>query len=160
MRAPDGYTTPDPAIARCRRMRKAGLRIVFTNGCFDLLHPGHLMLLEKARAMGDFLVVGLNTDRSVTALKGPGRPVVPFQGRAALLSALAPVGLVIPFDEDTPARLISEVCPDVLVKGGDYSVENVVGAEFVLSNGGRVEIVPLLDGFSSTGLLLSSRMNG
>ncbi len=160
MRVPDGSTTHDSAIARCRRIRKAGLRIVFTNGCFDLLHPGHLMLLEKARAMGDFLVVGLNTDRSVTALKGPGRPVVPLPGRAALLSALAPVGLVIPFDEDTPARLISEVCPDVLVKGGDYSVENVVGAGFVLSKGGSVEIVPLLDGFSSTSLLKNSRTSG
>lgn len=158
MRAPDAGGATDPAVARCMRVRHAGLTLVFTNGCFDVLHPGHLLLLETARAMGDFLVVGLNTDRSVKALKGPGRPAVPLSGRAALLSALAPVDLVIPFDEDTPARLIRDVRPHVLVKGGDYSAADVVGADTVLAEGGRVEIVPLLPGFSTTGLLEGGRM--
>ncbi len=158
MRAPDTGGACDPAVARCMRVRRAGLTLVFTNGCFDVLHPGHLLLLETAREMGDFLVVGLNTDRSVKALKGPGRPAVPLSGRAALLSALAPVDLVIPFDEDTPARLIREIRPHVLVKGGDYSAADVVGADTVLADGGRVEIVPLLPGFSTTGLLEGGRM--
>lgn len=158
MRAPDAGSAYDPAVARCLRVRRAGLTLVFTNGCFDVLHPGHLLLLETARGMGDFLVVGLNTDRSVKALKGSGRPAVPLSGRIALLSALAPVDLVIPFDEDTPARLIREVRPHVLVKGGDYSAAFVVGADTVLAEGGRVEIVPLLPGFSTTGLLEGGRM--
>ncbi|HOA05842.1 MAG TPA: adenylyltransferase/cytidyltransferase family protein [Candidatus Fermentibacter daniensis] len=158
MQAPDAVSACDPAVARCRRVRRAGLTLVFTNGCFDVLHPGHLLILETARSMGDFLVVGLNTDRSVKALKGPGRPAVPLSGRAAMLAALAPVDLVIPFDEDTPARLIREIRPHVLVKGGDYSAEDVVGADTVLADGGRVEIVPLLPGFSTTVLLEGGRM--
>ena len=144
---------PAGALARCRRVRRAGLSLVFTNGCFDVLHPGHLALLEQARALGDFLVVGLNSDRSVRALKGPGRPVLPLAGRLALLTALEPVDLVIPFDEDTPERLISEVAPDILVKGGDYSASSVVGAASVEARGGRVVIVPLVEGYSTTRIL-------
>lgn len=153
---------PDPlrVVARCRRVRRAGLSLVFTNGCFDVLHPGHLALLEQARALGDFLVVGLNTDRSVRALKGPGRPALPLEGRLALLSSLAPVDLVIPFDEDTPERLISEVAPDVLVKGGDYSASSVVGAASVEARGGRVVIVPLVEGYSTTRILGGGRTTG
>ncbi len=153
---------PDPAsaVARCRRVRRAGLSLVFTNGCFDVLHPGHLALLEQARALGDFLVVGLNTDRSVRALKGPGRPALPLEGRLALLSSLEPVDLVIPFDEDTPERLISEVAPDVLVKGGDYAASGVVGAASVEARGGRVVIVPLVEGFSTTRILGGGRTTG
>ncbi|MDM7992853.1 MAG: D-glycero-beta-D-manno-heptose 1-phosphate adenylyltransferase [Candidatus Fermentibacter sp.] len=161
MPATDGGL-PDPALAaaRCRRVRRAGLSLVFTNGCFDVLHPGHLSLLEQARALGDFLVVGLNTDRSVRALKGPGRPALPLEGRLALLSSLEPVDLVIPFDEDTPERLISEVAPDVLVKGGDYAASSVVGAASVEARGGRVVIVPLVEGFSTTRILGGGRTTG
>ncbi len=161
MPATDGAPPyPALAVARCRRVRRAGLSLVFTNGCFDVLHPGHLALLEQARALGDFLVVGLNTDRSVRALKGPGRPVLPLEGRLALLSALEPVDLVIPFDEDTPERLISEVAPDVLVKGGDYEASRVVGAASVEARGGRVVIVPLVEGFSTTRILGGGRTTG
>lgn len=144
-------------VERCRRISRAGLTLVFTNGCFDLLHPGHLRLLEAAAGFGDFLVVGLNTDRSVRVLKGEGRPVVPFDGRAAMLSALRPVDLVVPFDEDTPLTLIEETRPLVLVKGGDYDGRSVVGADLVESWGGRVEIVPLTGGWSTTGLLSGGR---
>jgi rfaE bifunctional protein nucleotidyltransferase chain/domain len=138
------------AVARCRRSRAAGLSIVFTNGCFDILHAGHVMLLETARGLGDMLVVGLNSDESVRGLKGPSRPVMPLASRAACLAALRCVDLVIPFDEPTPASLVEALEPDILVKGGDYSPGGVVGGESVIRHGGRVVIVPLLGGFSST----------
>jgi D-sedoheptulose 7-phosphate isomerase len=126
---------------------------VFTNGCFDLLHPGHVDLLRRARELGDRLVVGINSDRSVHAIKGPGRPVQSEQERAAVLRALRYVDEVIVFDEPTPARLIEELQPDVLVKGGDWPVEQIVGADFVLRRGGRVLSLPLLPGYSTTALL-------
>lgn len=138
------------AAARCRRARAAGLSIVFTNGCFDILHAGHVMLLETARGLGDMLVVGLNSDDSVRGLKGPGRPVMPLASRAACLAALRCVDLVVPFDEATPASLVDALEPDILVKGGDYSQDEVAGGESVIRRGGRVVIVPLLEGFSST----------
>ncbi len=127
--------------------------IVFTNGCFDLLHPGHISYLEKARSLGDRLIVGLNSDESVKRLKGSARPVNKQQDRARLLAALQCVDAVVVFEEDTPARLIEEVKPDILVKGGDYSVDQVVGASFVQSYGGRVEILPYVDGYSSSHIL-------
>jgi D-beta-D-heptose 7-phosphate kinase/D-beta-D-heptose 1-phosphate adenosyltransferase len=133
--------------------RSSGQRIVFTNGCFDLLHAGHIMLLEAARRMGDRLVVGLNSDASVRALKGPGRPVVPEQDRARLLAAFAAVDAVIVFDEPTPRSLIVGLRPDVLVKGGDYSEDSIVGASEVRSWGGVIAIVPLLQGLSTTSLI-------
>jgi D-sedoheptulose 7-phosphate isomerase len=126
---------------------------VFTNGCFDLLHPGHVDLLERARDFGDRLIVGLNSDRSVRALKGPGRPLIPEEERAALLRALRCVDEVIIFDELTPARLIEEVQPDVLIKGGDWAVEQIVGAKTVWRKGGRVLSLPLKLGYSTTGLV-------
>jgi D-beta-D-heptose 7-phosphate kinase/D-beta-D-heptose 1-phosphate adenosyltransferase len=141
------------ASRRSRRLREAGLRVCFTNGCFDLLHPGHLHSLRVAREQGDALFVGLNSDESVRRLKGPGRPVLPLRSRAELLSALRFVDYVVPFDEDTPAELIAAVLPDVLVKGGDYDESDVVGADIVRSRGGDVVIVPLLEGFSTTVLL-------
>jgi rfaE bifunctional protein nucleotidyltransferase chain/domain len=141
------------AIERCLRLRHAGLSLVFTNGCFDVLHAGHIHLLEQARAFGDFLVVGLNTDSSVRLLKGPGRPVMPLSSRALCLASLRQVDMVVPFDEPTPAELIRAIHPDVLVKGGDYDATSVVGADLVISTGGRVEIVPLLDGFSTSSAL-------
>jgi D-beta-D-heptose 7-phosphate kinase/D-beta-D-heptose 1-phosphate adenosyltransferase len=138
------------AASRCRRARAAGLSIVFTNGCFDILHAGHVMLLEAARGLGDMLVVGLNTDESVRGLKGSGRPVMPLASRAACLAALRCVDLVVPFDEPTPASLVDALEPDILVKGGDYSPGEVAGGESVIRRGGRVVIVPLLEGFSSS----------
>lgn len=128
-------------------------RLVFTNGCFDLLHRGHVEYLTQARGLGDALVVGLNTDRSVRALKGSGRPLMGEDDRAALLTALEVVDAVVLFDDDTPARLIEALLPDVLVKGGDYTVDQVVGREVVEAAGGRVEIIPFLPGYSTTDLL-------
>lgn len=129
-------------------------KVVFTNGCFDILHKGHVAYLEKARRLGDYLVVGLNSDASVRRLgKGPGRPVNSQKDRAAVLGALRCVDRVVIFGEDTPERLIRKVRPDVLVKGGDWKKENVVGASFVESYGGRVRLIPYVKGFSTTGLL-------
>jgi D-beta-D-heptose 7-phosphate kinase/D-beta-D-heptose 1-phosphate adenosyltransferase len=126
---------------------------VFTNGCFDLLHSGHMALLSAARAMGDRLVVGLNTDRSVSTLKGPTRPIVNEGDRVAALNALECVDLVILFDDDTPLDLIKRLKPDVLVKGADYELDEVVGRHEVEAYGGKVVLVPLLEGFSTTGMV-------
>lgn len=133
--------------------RRAGATVVFTNGCFDLLHRGHVEFLERARALGSVLVVGLNADASVRAIKGPGRPVVPARDRAAVLAALAAVDAVTVFEEATPAALIAALEPDVLVKGGDWPVEQIVGAADVLRRGGRVASLPLTPGYSTTELL-------
>jgi D-beta-D-heptose 7-phosphate kinase/D-beta-D-heptose 1-phosphate adenosyltransferase len=130
--------------------RRRGLRVGFTNGCFDLLHPGHVSLLSQARAMCDRLVVGLNSDASVRRLKGPSRPVQPEVARATVLASLSNVDLVVIFEEDTPEALIERLRPDILIKGGDYTVDTIVGASFVQSYGGRVEIVDLVPGFSTT----------
>src|SRR5437870_9239512 len=132
--------------ARLARWRAAGERIVFTNGVFDLLHRGHVEYLEEARALGDRLVVGVNSDASVRRLKGPGRPIVPEDERVELLAALECVDLVALFDEDTPEWIIREVAPDVLVKGGDWALEAIVGREFVESRGGRVERIRVREG--------------
>lgn len=136
-----------------RERRTGGRTAVFTNGCFDILHPGHLEILEQASTMGDMLVVGINTDDSVRRLKGSGRPVQPLSSRAAVLSCIRFVDCVVPFEEDTPLKLIALLRPDVLVKGGDYTPETVVGAAEVQGYGGKVSIVPLLQGFSTTGIL-------
>ena len=145
-------TTLTTAQTQVQAWRTSGEQIVFTNGCFDLLHPGHIHLLHRARALGDRLVVGLNTDASVRRLKGPGRPIVSEQDRAAVLSALGSVDLVVFFDEDTPLSLIKALRPDILVKGGDYRPEQVVGREIVQSYKGQVRLIPLLDGYSTTGI--------
>jgi rfaE bifunctional protein nucleotidyltransferase chain/domain len=128
-------------------------KIVFTNGCFDILHAGHLDLLAKAAAMGDVLVVGINSDDSVRRLKGPERPVNDEAFRARMLASLSMVDGVTIFDEDTPGELIASILPDILVKGGDYNPEDVVGGETVTGHGGRVEIVPLVEGYSTTDLI-------
>lgn len=127
--------------------------VVFTNGCFDVLHPGHVDYLYRARSLGDALVVGLNTDASVRRLKGPNRPVVSEHARALTLAALESVDAVTLFDEETPRALVARLVPDVLVKGGDYAPERVVGREEVEAAGGRVVIVPFLEGFSTSSLL-------
>ncbi len=128
-------------------------RVVFTNGCFDILHRGHVTYLEQARILGDALVVGLNTDASVARLKGPGRPLVPEGDRALILAALSSVTAVTLFDEDTPAELIASLRPDVLVKGGDYTPEDIVGADTVEQGGGRVVVIPYVERHSTTELI-------
>lgn len=133
--------------------KQAGQTVVFTNGCFDVLHRGHVELLKAARGFGDQLVVGLNSDRSVTELKGPHRPIQTAEDRAVILEALRSVDLVIIFDEPTPLKLIQLLKPQILVKGGDYASENIVGAREVQSWGGRVEIIPLVPGQSTTALV-------
>jgi len=138
-------------LARAHRM--AGRSVVFTNGCFDLLHAGHIKVLEEARALGDVLVVGLNTDASVRRLKGEGRPVLGEAERAQILGALGVVDLVVLFDEDTPVELIRALRPDVLVKGADYAESEVVGGDLVTGWGGRVALVPLLEGRSTSALI-------
>src|SRR5210317_2455208 len=133
--------------------KQKGLKVVFTNGCFDILHLGHLDYLEKSRNFGDKLVIGLNTDRSVSQLKGSNRPVNNEYARARMLAAMSFVDLVIAFDEETPLELIQKVKPDILIKGKDYSIDNIVGAEFVLENGGEVKTIELLEGYSTTEII-------
>lgn len=128
-------------------------KIVFTNGCFDILHRGHVTYLAQARQMGDLLVVGLNSDASVRRLKGPERPVNDEQSRALLLAALEMVDYVALFEEDTPYNLILKVKPDLLVKGGDYDIDNIVGADFVRQRGGEVRTIPFVQGFSSSSII-------
>ena len=133
--------------------RAAGVRVVFTNGCFDLLHPGHVRYLAAARALGDVLVVGLNGDASVRRQKGPGRPVLGAEERAEVLSGLAAVDYVILFDEDTPRALIAALGPDVLVKGADWAAEDIVGGDEVLARGGRVERIDVVPGASTSEII-------
>jgi D-glycero-beta-D-manno-heptose 1-phosphate adenylyltransferase len=130
-----------------------GKKIAFTNGCFDILHTGHIHSLSQAAKEGDILLVGLNSDSSARGLKGPGRPVNDEQSRATVLASLLMVDAVVIFDEETPLNLITSIMPDVLVKGGDYSVEQIAGAKEVQANGGRVVINSLVEGFSTTGIL-------
>ncbi len=133
--------------------RKAGLRIVSTNGVFDLLHVGHIRLLQQARSLGDMLVVCINSDASVQRLKGPQRPIVPENERAEMLAALACVDIAVCFEEDTPAGILEKIAPCVHVKGGDYRVEDLPETEVVQRSGGVVRILPFLPGHSTTGLL-------
>ncbi len=145
---------PLPALVKAvRAAQRSGQRVVFTNGCFDLLHLGHVRYLEAARALGDLLVVAINSDASVRRLKGPARPVVPERQRAEVLAALAAVSFVVVFGEADPARVIRAVQPDVLVKGGDWPVDRIVGADFVRRRGGEVHSLPFVAGQSTTGLL-------
>jgi D-beta-D-heptose 7-phosphate kinase/D-beta-D-heptose 1-phosphate adenosyltransferase len=146
---PARVASREAAVCACRGWKDEGRRVVFTNGCFDVLHAGHVDSLERARNLGDRLIVGLNSDRSVRALKGEGRPVNGGDDRARLLAALRVVDLVVVFDEDTPSELLSELRPHVLAKGGDYRAEDLPGREFV----GEVVILPLLDGLSTTEIL-------
>ena len=136
-----------------RAWRAAGRTVVFTNGCFDLLHPGHVALLEGARAEGDILVVAINSDRSLREIKGPGRPLTPAAERAEILLALEPVDRVVVYDEPTPAELISALFPDVLVKGADWALADIVGRDLVEAAGGRVVRIQLRSGYSTTALV-------
>ncbi len=144
---------PPSLLRTLHPLRTAGRVVVFSNGCFDLLHAGHVALLEAARAHGDLLVVGLNSDASIRRLKGRGRPLMPQLARAVLLASLRCVDYVVVFEEDTPRELIEALLPDVLVKGADYPLDQIVGRKAVEAAGGRVVRVPLVEGFSTTGLL-------
>jgi D-beta-D-heptose 7-phosphate kinase/D-beta-D-heptose 1-phosphate adenosyltransferase len=143
----------EPLVAELARQRQAGRRIAMTNGCYDLLHPGHVASLQAARKQGDLLVVGVNSDRSVREIKGPERPLIDEQGRAAMLAALACVDYVVIFDEASVAPLVERIRPDVLVKASQYTVEEVVGHEIVAGYGGQIACVPMKSGYSTTGLI-------
>lgn len=133
--------------------QRAQKKVVFTNGCFDLLHVGHVRYLQQAKAQGDILVVALNTDSSVQKLKGPSRPIQNENDRAEIMAALGCVDFVVLFDEETPREIIEELKPDVLVKGGDYKIQDIVGADFVLSRGGEVKALQFVDGKSTTSIV-------
>ncbi len=151
----------EQAAAQVTNWQQEGKKVVFTNGCFDILHVGHVDYLAKAQALGDLLVVGVNTDRSVSELKGPGRPVNNEESRLVVLSALASVDIVVLFDDDTPLDLITKLNPDVLTKGGDYDAEEsdpssskyIVGSAEVKKQGGEVATIPFVEGYSTTGII-------
>jgi len=145
--------TRDQAVSRVQEWRRAGKRVVFTNGVFDLLHPGHVRYLQQARALGDALIVGINSDRSVRTNKGPGRPITPEAERAEILSALACVDDVVVFDEATPHEIIAALQPDVLVKGADWAADAIVGRDIVEARGGRVVRIPVEQGHSTTRII-------
>jgi len=144
---------PKTLAAIVSHLKRQGRRIVFANGCFDVLHVGHAILLERAKRLGDVLVVAINSDRSVARLKGTGRPIVPQQDRARLLAAFASVDYVTTFDEPTPLRLIARLKPHVLVKGSDWNTSKIVGGDLVRNHGGRVVRIPLVPGYSTTSLI-------
>lgn len=145
------------AIHRSRQWRVTGKKLAFTNGVFDILHAGHVFSLSQAAREADFLIVGLNADASVKRLKGETRPVNNQESRALLLAAMVMVDAVVLFEEDTPLNLITQLMPDVLIKGGDYSIEQIVGAKEVMATGGRVVINPIKEGFSTTGIISQIR---
>lgn len=152
--------TPSEAAFALNALRVRGNKIVFTNGCFDILHKGHFDLLAKAAGFGNLLIVGLNADASVRRLKGNERPVNKEEDRAIALASLLCVDMVVLFSEDTPLSLIEQLRPDVLVKGGDYTLDTIVGAKETLARGGSVEIIPFWEGYSTTGLLRTIRSLG
>jgi len=143
----------DDASQMRRGWAEQGKKVVFTNGCFDLLHPGHIKYLNDAKALGDVLIIGLNADDSISRLKGDSRPINPLTDRAAMLMGLKAVDAVVVFEEDTPQNLIALLLPDILVKGGDYAADDIVGAKEVRDAGGEVIVVPFLAGYSSSKLI-------
>lgn len=158
--APASASAVETAVALSARVHAAGGTLVFTNGVFDLLHPGHVRYLQSARQLGDALIVGVNSDRSVRANKGPERPINPEHERAEVLASLACVDLVVIFDEDTPHAIIKTVQPDILVKGADWGEHNIVGRDVVEARGGRVVRVELAPGFSTTNLIERTKTRG
>ena len=153
----DSVLNLEQAILRFGPAKRNGRRVVFTNGCFDLLHPGHISSVEHARSLGDVLIVGVNSDASVRQLKGEGRPLIPERERAEILAALECVDGVLIFDDLTPQRVIAALLPDVLVKGGDWPGDQIVGREEVETAGGRVVSVPVMPGYSTTEILKKIR---
>ena len=149
----DKIKTCQEAKELVEKWKKSGEKVVFTNGCFDILHLGHVDYLEKAAQLGTKLIVGLNTDASVSRIKGPERPIAPEISRKRVMAALSFVDVVVLFDEPTPLLIIEALSPNILVKGDDYLAENIVGAKFVIENGGEVKTVALVDGFSTTKII-------
>ncbi|MGB7848247.1 MAG: D-glycero-beta-D-manno-heptose 1-phosphate adenylyltransferase [Candidatus Acidiferrum sp.] len=149
--------TLEETIVRFGREKRNGKRVVFTNGCFDLLHPGHIHSLEAARALGEVLIVGLNNDASVRTLKGAGRPVIPAEERAEILASLECVDAVLIFDDLTPQKVVAALSPDILVKGGDWPGNQIVGREEVEAAGGKVVLVDVVPGYSTTDILKKIR---
>ena len=155
---PNKIYNSNQLLHQLKRWRLQNKKIVFTNGVFDIIHEGHLTSLAEAASYGHVLIVGVNSDSSVKRLKGENRPVINEDSRALLLAALVITDAVILFEEDTPVNLISIIMPDVLVKGGDYTIEEIAGAKEVLAAGGEVKTVPILEGFSTTGIIEKMRM--
>ena len=153
MMLPKKVLTLEKAVALVEHLRHDGRIVVFTNGVFDLLHPGHIRYLQDARSEGDALIVGANSDRSVTAIKGPSRPITPERERAEVLAALACVTAVVLFDEDDPQRIIQRLQPDVLVKGADWAADRIIGSDTVEARGGRVVRIPLAEGYSTSDII-------
>ena len=155
MDSPEGkiYRNVDDLKVVLSRLREQGKKIVFTNGCFDIVHRGHCEYLYKARQLGDFLVVGVNSNKSVRGLKGVGRPIIDLEGRMYVLACFYFVDAVIPFDEPTPIKLILAIRPDILVKGADYEIDEIVGAKEVMGWGGKVERIPLVEGYSTSEII-------
>jgi len=143
----------DALTSQVEKWKATGNKVVFTNGCFDIIHRGHIDVLARTADLGDKLIIGLNSDQSIQKLKGKDRPIIDEQSRAILLAALTFVDAIVLFSEDTPLKLISALLPDVLAKGGDYEIETIVGNKIVQQNNGKVKLVPFLDGFSSTNII-------
>ena len=143
----------DALKSQVEQWKIAGNKVVFTNGCFDIIHRGHIEVLARTADLGNKLIIGLNSDPSIQKLKGKDRPIIDEQSRAILLAALSFIDAIVLFSEDTPLKLISTLVPDVLAKGGDYKIETIVGHEIVQQNGGKVKLVPFVDGFSSTTII-------
>lgn len=140
-------------VEQVKQKKQQEKRIVFTNGCFDIIHKGHLDYLSKARDLGDFLIIGLNSDSSIKKLKGMNRPVIDEESRAFQLAAFFFVDAIVIFNEETPINLIKNISPDILVKGGDYGIDTIVGADFVKENGGSVQVIPFIEGYSTTNII-------
>ncbi|MCR4416156.1 MAG: D-glycero-beta-D-manno-heptose 1-phosphate adenylyltransferase [Ignavibacteria bacterium] len=143
-----------------KKLKVEGKKLVFTNGCFDIIHRGHIDYLNRAKALGDYLVVALNSDESVRRLKGEGRPINKLEDRAFVIANLKAVDFVVSFDEDTPFEIISAIIPDVLVKGGDWSIENIVGRDIVEANGGKVYSLPYVENYSTTNIINKMKNSG
>ena len=152
-----GVLTLEEMIVQFGREKRNGKRVVFTNGCFDLLHPGHIHSLEAARGLGDFLIVGINSDESVRTLKGVGRPLIPAEERAEILASLECVDGVLIFDELTPQKVVAALLPDILVKGSDWPGNQIVGREEVEAAGGKVVLIDVVPGYSTTEILKKIR---
>ena len=146
----DKIITVAQASDLTKDLQKINKKVVFTNGCFDLIHPGHIDYLRKAKACGDILIIGLNSDASIQRLKGKERPINDFYFRSSILAALEFVDYIVKFDDDTPLYLIKQILPNILIKGSDYTIDKIVGAKEIIENGGEVKTIDFLEGFSST----------
>jgi len=153
MQTENKITTPQEALEKITAWKKEGASIIFTNGCFDILHVGHVDYLQKAKNIGGKLIIGVNTDKSVRRIKGKNRPIVDENARMRVLASLEFVDCVTWFEEDTPLELISHLLPDVLIKGNDYTIDNIVGADIVMENGGRVDTISLVEGYSTSNIV-------